>query len=210
MLKELKIIRAELRKIRKLEDAFPEVPNNPELNLNELNRISEEQKFDVKIEGNSQKFNIINKPDTLKLIVWMLIVLFSACYGLFDNEMLSVMLIMAFALLVVMLFYFRFGSSTYNILIDREQKFMMIKSNNPMGKYIKPEVEVDFRDFEKFTLHNYYSKLKGSERSYCKVILHTNQKKIALFYLPDRENDFTFQKLFISHLINLILDKNQY
>lgn len=204
MLKEIKFILAEMRKLQAMEDAFPVVSDNPKINFFELARLAEENKFGIKIEGNAGLFTIMTKPDYLWLLFWAVLIFYIPASSLFTQSFDSILLITMFVMMAIMFFFYRFGPTTYNITFDSYQKLIILKSNNLIGRIVKPEINVDFREFTDFTGKNIYTDKKGLAFEYYKVIMHFSGQKKTLFYLPEGKDGNANQKLFVSNLMSMI------
>lgn len=207
MLKELKFMLAEMRKLQALEDALPVVSDNPQINFFEIARLADENKYGIKIKGNAGLFTIITKPDYLGLFFWATLIFYVPVSSLITHSLGSIQLITMFVMMAVMFFFYRFAPTTFNITIDSHQKLIVLKSNNLIGRYVKPEIVVDFREFKDFTGKSIYTDQKGLTSEYYKVIMHYNDQKQTLIYLPESKEDITNQKLFVSHLRSLIRNK---
>ncbi|MHC1776031.1 MAG: hypothetical protein AB9834_11530 [Lentimicrobium sp.] len=204
MLKEIKIMLAEMRKLQAMEDALPVVSDNPQINFFELVRLAEENKYGIKIEGNAGLFTIFTKPDYIWLLFWAVLILYAPVSSLFTQSLDKITLITMFVMMTAMLFFYRFGPTTFNITFDSFQKLIKLKSNNLIGRFVKPEIVVDFREFSDFTGKSIYTDKKGLASEYYKVIMHYNDQKQTLIYLPERKDGTANQKLFVSNLRNII------
>ncbi len=204
MLKELKFMLAEMRKLQALEDALPVVSDNPQINFFELAQLAEENKYDIKIVGNAGLFTIITKPDYIWLLFWAVLIFYMPVSSLITQSLDSIQLITMFVLMAVMFFFYRFAPTTFNITVDSHQKLIVLKSNNLIGRFVKPEINVDFREFTDFTGKSIYTDQKGLASEYYKVIIHYNDQKQTLIYLPERKDSIANQKLFVSNLRSII------
>jgi hypothetical protein len=204
MLNELKIMLAEMRKLQALEEALPVVSNNPQINFDELVGLEREHRFGIIIKGEAGLFTIITRPHNIMLIFWAVFVFYVPVSSLFAQSLDKLELITMFVMIAVMFFFYRFGSTTYNITIDSYQKLIILKSNNLIGRFIKPDVNVDFRELTDITGQSIYQDDRPNINKYYKLTMHFSGQKKTLMYLAERNNGNANQKLFVSHLKSMI------
>lgn len=194
------------KKLTEAEEAagIPIVSDNPKVNFEELVKLSEIKNSRFRIMGDARQFEIICKPDYFILLLWLVFIFFVPVRSIIEQNLNSTQLIVMFVMLVAMLFYYKYANTTYIIVVDSHQKQMVLKSNDPAGKILRPEVIIEFRDFTGFSVKNIYTKMKGTTREYCKVFIHSKNDKIAIIYLPAEAVNDVNHKLFIGNLQSII------
>lgn len=206
MLKQIKVILEEARKLTEAEATAnnPIVSDNFRVNFEELVKLSEIKNSRFKIIGDARQFEIICKPDYFILLLWAVFIFYVPVRSIIEQSFDSTNLIVMFVLLGSMLFFYKYANTTYNILVDNHQKQLLLKSNDPLGKILRPEVIIEFRDFTDFSTKKIYTKMKGTTREYSKVYVHFKNEKMTLIYLPAEPLNFVDQKIFITNLKSII------
>lgn len=184
--------------------ANPIVSNDPKINFEELVKLSEIKNSRFKIAGDAQQFEIICKPDYFIVLLWAVFIFYVPVRSIIEQSFDSTNLIVMFVLLGVMLFYYKYANTTYIIIVDSHQKLMLLKSNDPVGRILRPEIVIEFRDFTDFSVKRIFTKMKGTTRQYCKVYIHSKNDKLALIYLPDEQLNVVDHKLFIANLKSIL------
>jgi hypothetical protein len=206
MFKQIKVMLDEARKLTEAEAAAntPIVSDNPKANFDELVKLSEIKNSRFKITGDARQFEIICKPDYFILLLWAVFIFYVPVRSIIEQSFDSTNLIVMFVLLGIMFFYFKYANTTYNILVDSHQKQLLLKSSNPLGKILRPEAVIEFRDFTDFSTKTIYTKMKGTTREYCKVYIHFRNEKMPLIYLPAEPLNFIDHKIFVNNLKSFI------
>lgn len=196
----------EAKNLTEAEEAAvnPIVSDNPKVNFEELVKLSEIKNSRFKITGDARQFEISCKPHYLILLLWAVFIFFVPVRSIIEQSLDSIQLIVMFVLLAAMFFYFKYANTTYNILVDSHQKQLLLKCNDPVGKILRPEVVIEFRDFTGFSKKKIYSKKQGTTQDYFKVYIHFKNEKMALIYLPDEPVNLVDHKLFIGNLHSII------
>lgn len=197
---DIKLVRQVMHELKKEEEKLPEVSNDKQDNFAELMKLSVQKDSGFQISGDIENFTIKCKPDIYPILMWMILIFYVPVSSLLNNKLDSIEAITMFILLSSMLIYYRFGHTTYDINVDTRQRELLLKSNNLLGKHIKPETLIDYRDISDLSAKSIYTQLKGVTTDYNKIFLHYQDKKLPLIYLPKTVNE----KLFIANLQNLL------
>lgn len=193
-----------LEQQEKLRQSWAKISSDPKDNLNELIRLSGEKGARFSINGNEKQFVIHSRPDYLQVILWIGIVIMSIVYLSFEAEGTGLYII-AFVYLAALLIYFKLAPTTYDITIDTMEKQMMLKCNNAVGRFLRPEIVIDFRHIVKLSGKEIGTKLKdGLNRWYNKIYVHHEGKKTPFIYLANGPVSKIDAEAFMLNLTNII------
>ena len=194
----------ELEQQEILRQSWAKISSDPKDNLDELVRLSGEKGARFSITGNEKQFIIHIKPDYMQVIMWIGIVVGSLVYMSFEAEG-TVLLIIAFIYLAAMLLFFKLAPTTYDITIDTMEKQMMLKCNNTVGRFLRPEIIIDFRHIAKLSGKEVGTKLKdGLNRWFNKIYVHHEGKKTPFIYLANGPISKIDAEAFMLNLSNII------
>lgn len=204
--KALEIVRNQekLEQLEKLRQQRAKISASPKDNLDELVRLSKERGARFSITGNEKQFVIHSKPDYLQVVIWSAIVVGSLVYLSLEVKGTG-LLISAFVYLAAMLIFFKVAPTTYDITIDNLQKQVMLKCNNVVGKFLRPEIIIDFRHFVKLSGKEVRAKTKdGLNNWFNKIYIHHEEKKTSFIYLPNGPVSRIDAEAFMLNLSNII------
>lgn len=174
-----------------------------------LLKLSENPKSRFRIVGDARQLVIIPKPDFIPIFLWFVFIMAGVISAASDLNRDFIMIMMPVYFGAMFLFY-RLGPTTYEITIDTFRKQILLQSNNPIGRFLKPKVEIDFEDFEKLSSRIIYSKMKdGLNTSFNKIHIHYKNKKQLLIYLGNGPYSFIDDELFILNFSALITKKGK-
>jgi hypothetical protein len=208
---ELKLIRQVMHDLEEQEpdSQYIEVADDPGRNLADLILLSEKRNSRFRIAGETREFTIITKPDLMPLIFWLVFIFAMPVSSLYRNVWDPVEISLMVVFFFIMIAWYRFSETTWNITVDSYHKQLILKSNNPVAMFLKPEVIIPFSDFSDFSCKSIYSQLKGSSGIYTKVFIHYADHKLPLIWLTkqaDLEVEDDYYRAFISNLRKFIKD----
>ncbi len=194
----------QLEEYRKMQRDMARISPNPKDNFDALVLLSEEKQSRFRITGDIHRFVISCKPDYLPILLWLVFI--TAMLVSSRNDLsLSIMLLLTFFLLILMMFTYKFGKTTYDITVDNFQKQISMKSNNPIARFLRPEILIDFKDFKGLSSRRVATKLKdGSGTYYQKISIHYGENMTGMIYLVNGPFYYVNHETFIDNFTALI------
>lgn len=153
-MKVIEQIKQELYEMNHKEEHMalePKVFDNPKEYFDELIKLSMRVGSQFKVDGDYRCFVVSRNPNNILLGILVALILTIPTGLLFQNISNIIYWLVEFITFGLIYVFFRYIPSSNDFEIDTYQKRMIIKSNNFIGKYIIPIIEIEFRDFKEFT-----------------------------------------------------------
>jgi hypothetical protein len=185
MIKQIKKELDEIKNHQEHMDFVPENLSNPKENFDEIVKLTTRTNSRFKVNGDYKKFVIQSKSDNIMFGVLIIVFLFFPTVLLYQNFTDPIYWLVEFAVVGVILLFLRYYPSTNNIEINSNDKTIKINSNNLIGKYIIPKIDIPFNDFTEFSFKAKSIKGGGMTNHFNRIYICYSGHTRSLIDLPD-------------------------
>jgi hypothetical protein len=202
-----KQIKKELEDINNYKEHINSVPHdslNPQDNFDELVKLTTRTNARFKVNGDSKKFVIQAQSDNIVIGICLITILFFPTLGLYKNLTNPIYWLVEFGILVVFFLFFRYYPSTNNIEVNSYEKTIIISSNNLIGKFIIPTIDISFKDFTKFTFKETSISGKGMTSNFNRIYICYNGQTRPIIDLSNGPLYFINHRIFMICLTRII------
>jgi hypothetical protein len=209
MIKQFKKEWNEFKNYREHTNYVPENSINPAYNFDEIVKLSNRTNSRFTVEGDYMNFIIRAKSNNILLgIITCFYFLIPVAFVL-EQPTNPASWLVVLGVLAAIILYFRYYPSTNNIEINSYNKTIKIKSNNLIGKYIIPPVELSFRDFTYFSFKAKSIRGKGMRTYFNRIYINYGDQKCSFIDLPNGPIYFVNHKAFMNCLTRTIKNDEQ-
>jgi len=185
-------------------DFVPQNSLNPKDNFDEIVKLTTRTNARFKVNGDYSSFVIQSKSDNIIIGISLIVILFFPTVLLYQNFTDPIYWLVEFAILAVILLFLRYDPSTNNIKINTYDKTIKINSNNLVGKYIIPRIDISFNEFTEFTFKTKSIKGKGMTNHFNRIyICYTDQTR-PFIDLPNGPFYYVNHRIFMDCLTRII------
>jgi len=204
MIKQIKKELEEIKNHQEHMDFVPQNSLNPKDNFDEIVKLTTRTNARFKVNGDYSSFVIQSKSDNIIIGISLIVILFFPTVLLYQNFTDPIYWLVEFAILAVILLFLRYDPSTNNIKINTYDKTIKINSNNLVGKYIIPRIDISFNEFTEFTFKTKSIKGKGMTNHFNRIyICYTDQTR-PFIDLPNGPFYYVNHRIFMDCLTRII------
>ena len=185
-------------------DFVPKDSLNLKDNFNELVKLTTRTNARFKVNGDYRSFVIQSKSDNIIIGISLIVILFFPTVLLYQNFNAPIYWFVEFALLTVIFLFLRYYPSTNNIEVNSYEKTIKINSNNLIGKYIIPTIDISFNSFTEFTFKAKSIKGKGMTNHFNRIYISYDDQTRPLIDLPNGPFYYVNHRTFIDCLTKII------
>lgn len=204
MIKQIKKELDELENHQEHMDFVPKDSLNLKDNFNELVKLTTRTNARFKVNGDYRSFVIQSKSDNIIIGISLIVILFFPTVLLYQNFNAPIYWFVEFALLTVIFLFLRYYPSTNNIEVNSYEKTIKINSNNLIGKYIIPTIDISFNSFTEFTFKAKSIKGKGMTNHFNRIYISYDDQTRPLIDLPNGPFYYVNHRTFIDCLTKII------
>jgi len=204
MIKQIKKELDELENHQEHMDFVPKDSLNLKDNFNELVKLTTRTNARFKVNGDYRSFVIQSKSDNIIIGISLIVILFFPTVLLYQNFNAPIYWFVEFALLTVIFLFLRYYPSTNNIEVNSYEKTIKINSNNLIGKYIIPTIDISFNSFTEFTFKAKSIKEKGMTNHFNRIYISYDDQTRPLIDLPNGPFYYVNHRTFIDCLTKII------
>src|SRR5690625_2968501 len=204
MIKQIKKELDELENHQEHMDFVPKDSLNLKDNFNELVKLTTRTNARFKVNGDYRSFVIQSKSDNIIIGISLIVILFFPTVLLYHNFNAPIYWFVEFALLTVIFLFLRYYPSTNNIEVNSYEKTIKINSNNLIGKYIIPTIDISFNSFTEFTFKAKSIKGKGMTNHFNRIYISYDDQTRPLIDLPNGPFYYVNHRTFIDCLTKII------
>lgn len=204
MFKQIKKELDEIKNHQEHMDFCPRNLSNHKDCFDEIVKLTTRTNARFKVNGDYRNFVIQSKSDNILIGISIIIILFFPTVLFHQNFTDPIFWLVEFAIIGVGFLIFRYYPSTNNIEINSYEKLIKINSNNLVGKYIIPEIDIPFNDFTGFSFKEKSVNGSGMTIHYNRIyICHSGQTRLFID-LPNGPFYYVNHRVFMDCLTRII------
>jgi hypothetical protein len=169
-----------------------------------LIELSKQNNSRFKIIGTESNFVIKAKSDNILIGICSIIILGIPSVLIIKNPYDIFIWLFVILEIVLIISYFKFYPTTNNIEIDIKKRKIHVKSNNLIGRFLIPKIEIDFSKFNKLTSEKIISKNTGMKNFYNRIYIKYDNKTQHLIDFLDGPFYYFNHKEFMNHFAQII------
>jgi hypothetical protein len=204
MIKQFKKEFDEIKNHQEHMEYVPQKSLNPEENFDELIKLTTRTNARFNVIGDYKHFIIQSKSNNVIIGISLLVILFFPTILLYQNLTDPMYWLVEFSILAVISFFTRYYSTTNNIEINTYDKSIKITSNNLLGRYMIPALNIPFKNFTDFTFKAKSIKGQGMTNHFNRVFICYNDQTRPIIDLPNGPFYYVNHRTFIACLTTLI------